>query len=102
MLVTAREIRHRTGIPESTVRTWAGRNRLARHGRDAAGRTLYDLTEVTRVLGGVVPAPARCSMFGCPTAPLDPAIDVPLCRRHLASVLDHLLDLLATGGRPCW
>lgn len=38
--------------PASTVRRWAVEGRLVRHGKDAAGRTLYDLAEVYKVAAG--------------------------------------------------
>ena len=34
------------GVPPPTVRTWAARGLIQRHGTDAKGRTLYDLDEV--------------------------------------------------------
>lgn len=35
-----------TTVPAATLRTWAARGLIARHGTDAAGRTLYDVDEV--------------------------------------------------------
>lgn len=37
------------GVPTGTVRRWAHEGRIERHGKDARGRTRYDLDEVTRV-----------------------------------------------------
>lgn len=34
------------GRPAATIRTWARRGLLERHGKDQRGRTLYDLDEV--------------------------------------------------------
>lgn len=50
-----------TGVPPSTLRTWASRGHLRPHGRDAQGRTLYDLDEVIRHRDatGWTPAPTR-------------------------------------------
>ena len=50
-----------TGVPASTLRTWASRGHLRPHGRDTQGRTLYDLEEVQRHRDatGWTPAPTR-------------------------------------------
>jgi DNA-binding transcriptional MerR regulator len=36
-------------VPPSTIRTWASRGLLNRHGTDRRGRTLYDLQDVVDV-----------------------------------------------------
>ncbi|WP_181312479.1 hypothetical protein [Nocardioides campestrisoli] len=39
-------IREHFRVPEATVRSWALRGRVAKRGRDAAGRQLYDVADV--------------------------------------------------------
>lgn len=37
------------GVPPGTVRVWAHRGRLTRHGKDRRGRTLYSIQEAERL-----------------------------------------------------
>ena len=37
------------GVNPGTLRSWASRGKVRRHGKDPQGRTLYDLDEVERV-----------------------------------------------------
>ena len=39
-----------TGVPTSTIRTWAMRGKLTACGADSQGRTLYDLDAVVDVI----------------------------------------------------
>lgn len=49
-LVRCIAVRHGRVIPESTIRKWAERGRIAPQGRDHRGRTLYDPLQVLRVV----------------------------------------------------
>lgn len=40
-----------TGVKAATIRVWAHRGYLTRVGRDAKGRTLYDLDEIAERVG---------------------------------------------------
>lgn len=38
-----------TGRPPATIRSWAHRGHLTRHGTDPRGRTMYDITEAQQL-----------------------------------------------------
>ncbi len=44
-------------VQPATIRSWAHRGRLQRHGKDQQGRTLYDIAEA-RTLRPDTPTPA--------------------------------------------
>lgn len=48
-LVTAQDAAVRLGIPVGTIGAWASRGKVQRRGKDARGRTLYDLTDLERM-----------------------------------------------------
>lgn len=50
-VLTASDIAHTYRIAEGTVRQWANRGQVRKHGRDAAGRMLYDVADVKRLTG---------------------------------------------------
>lgn len=53
VLVDALAAEAATGIKAATIRVWAHRGHLTRHGRDQRGRTLYRLDEIEqRVAAG--------------------------------------------------
>ena len=38
------------GLRPSTIRTWEARNRITRQGRDSAGRNLYRMADIQRLV----------------------------------------------------
>lgn len=46
LIVDGPAIAYKLKVPEGTIRRWASTGLIARHGRDARGRTLYDYDEV--------------------------------------------------------
>lgn len=98
-----------------TVRKWAAAGLLTRHGRDSAGRTLYDFDEAVEVatrrgvLGadglptatatisapGSESAPSRCELVirrkdcGLPVVADSP---VPICQVHLRQAYTYIAD----------
>lgn len=78
------------GVPLSTLRTWADRGKLAKHGRDGRGRTLYDVAEVELLVGRSPRSDTGSRLGGCVLTgcvlPAFPGCPVPLCVPHLVAV----------------